>query len=351
MLTDVFFRRYKGTPLFTSFKEPHRVAMAQTAKIIVDQLFPFHVAGKENEFAKKNLQRIHDALAMEIGVDTLSNEWYQYETGPAGNRETRWAQRTIADIIKNFMNETFGPKYSADNYLKFRISLIEVAFRQREEQNIQANMNLPGQIHNAQQLKPEVRKLLGKLAPTVEALSAENVSLNASFQANVNELNTRFRQADLRLSYHNGFVQIAEDELIGDQLEKPFWALVADPKWKNVDTDMKEALDLRDNDGRDPAFFAARALESTIKLISGQMGVSTGKERSAANFIDNLRSDRAGKFLDGWEAEMLHAFFREVRNPLGHGAGEAPMHTLSGPQTNWAIETCMAWIKNLIQRT
>lgn len=63
------------------------------------------------------------------------------------------------------------------------------------------------------------------------------------------------------------------------QVETPFWSTVSDKTWMNVDTDMKEALDLRDSDGPDPAFYAARALESTVKIISDRKGWTTGKEK------------------------------------------------------------------------
>lgn len=58
-----------------------------------------------------------------------------------------------------------------------------------------------------------------------------------------------------------------------------------------MDHDIKEAIDLRDTHGRDPAFYAARALESTIKIISDEKGLSTAKERGAHNYIDNLKRD------------------------------------------------------------
>ncbi len=54
---------------------------------------------------------------------------------------------------------------------------------------------------------------------------------------------------------------------LGGQIEAPFWELVSAPKWKNVDTDMKEAFDRRDNDERDPAVYAAHALESASGLF------------------------------------------------------------------------------------
>jgi hypothetical protein len=45
------------------------------------------------------------------------------------------------------------------------------------------------------------------------------------------------------------------------------------------------AFDLRDSQGRDPAFYAARALESTIKIISDDKQLTTGREKGAANYI------------------------------------------------------------------
>jgi hypothetical protein len=122
---------------------------------------------------------------------------------------------------------------------------------------------------------------------------------------------------------------------------------VADPKWKNVDHDMKEAIDLRDANGRDPAFYAAKALESTVKIISDERQLSNGKERGAANYIDNLKR---GSVIEDWEADTLKAFFSKIRNPLGHGPGAGTMPNLNKQQTDWAIETCMTWAKTLIRR-
>jgi len=173
------------------------------------------------------------------------------------------------------------------------------------------------------------------------------MSVNAKFQTAVNELNARFRQANCPLHYHNGFIQISEDQTVAQEIETPFWKLVVEPKWHNVDHDMKEAIDLRDMGGRDPAFYAARSLESTIKIISGEKQLTTGKEKGAHNYIDNLRG---AKLIEVWEMEALKDFFTKVRNPFGHGPGAAPMPSLTDHQTNWAIENSMIWIKSLIRR-
>jgi hypothetical protein len=133
--------------------------------------------------------------------------------------------------------------------------------------------------------------------------------MNHNFRNAVEELNIRFRQADCKLNYHNGFLQIANDSRIEGQIEAPFWKLVSAPRWKNVDTDMKEAFDRRDNDARDPAFYAARALESAIKIISDEKRWTHGKEKGAHNYVDNLCSNA---FVTGWEATALKHIFTNL---------------------------------------
>ena len=113
---------------------------------------------------------------------------------------------------------------------------------------------------------------------------------------------------------------------------------------------MKEAFDRRDGRDRDPALYAAKALESTIKIISDDKGWTHGGEKGAHSYIDNLGSEKNGRFVTPWERDALKAFFTFVRNPLGHGPGNEPMPELSAQQTDWAIETCMSWIKTLIGR-
>lgn len=163
--------------------------------------------------------------------------------------------------------------------------------------------------------------------------------------------NSRFRQARIELHYHNGILQFARDELTETRTAEPCWTLLRDAKWTNVDRELKEAIEHADGQRQDAAFHAAKALESTIKIISDDKGWSTGRERgAAANYIDNLVSQQNGRFLAPWESDMLKAYFIDVRNPHGHGAGSQPPPVLTPHQTEWAIETTMAWIKNLVRR-
>ncbi|MFA6125332.1 MAG: hypothetical protein WC704_16100 [Sphingomonas sp.] len=154
----------------------------------------------------------------------------------------------------------------------------------------------------------------------------------------------------LRLIYRNGRFDPSDGPAVEQAVHDPFWDLIVDARWDNVRTDMQQALALRDNGGPNPALYAARALESTVKIISGQKGWLTGRERGAANVIDTLVSARNGRFIEPWEAEMLKRFFADVRNPDAHGAGAAPQPQLTPVQTSWAIEFCMISIKSLLQR-
>lgn len=113
---------------------------------------------------------------------------------------------------------------------------------------------------------------------------------------------------------------------------------------------MKEALDRRDSNGKDPAIFAAKALESAIKIVSDTKGWTRGTEKGAAHYVDNLVSAANGSYLLAWEGDMLKDYFRKVRNSLGHGPGLEPMPELTLPQTDWAIEAAMSWVRSLIRR-
>jgi hypothetical protein len=50
----------------------------------------------------------------------------------------------------------------------------------------------------------------------------------------------------------------------------------------------------------DAVTYATKALESTLKIISDESGWSTGNERGAVNYIENLQS--SGRFIAAWEA-------------------------------------------------
>jgi hypothetical protein len=342
MLTDIFAYRYAQPRLWETFYEEHRRLIVQGFQLLND-ICPYYVSGKESgtEFWKQ----IHDLLARELGLKELSPQHWGYY-----NPQEVWlsGQYTTVQMCEKWMLTSFDGTISADRFIKERLSLVEIGFRQHGEFVAGRNAKLAESITVAELFdKRGERKGLWVPGNSAHGVRAANASLNAKFLEAVNELNARFRQANCQLHYHNGFIQISEDQTVAQEIETPFWKLVAEPKWQNVDHDMKEAIDLRDTGGRDPAFYAARSLESTIKIISDEKQLTNGKERGAHNYIDNLRG---AKLIEVWEMEALKDFFTKVRNPFGHGPGAAPMPSLTDHQTNWAIENSMIWIKSLIRR-
>jgi hypothetical protein len=239
---------------------------------------------------------------------------------------------------------------NVDGFIKERISFIELVMRLREDEIAQINAQLPATLLEAQLRDSRFRGDIRLPGSAVDGAKAWNAALNATYNDQVTELNERFRRAGAPLSYHNGFIQVSVDQTIEIHVAKPFWDLVADPLWANVDIDMKEALDRRDSNDKDPALFAAKALESAIKIVSNIKGWTRGTETGASAYIDNLVSKNNGSLLAPWEGEMLKDYFRKVRNSLGHGPGSEPMPNLAPPQTDWAIETAMSWIRSLVRR-
>lgn len=292
--------------------------------------------------AKARWTAIHDKLSMELGLSELAPKYYVSATSAS--------TKSMNQVCKDFVCAKFEGSASVDRFMKERISFIELAFREREEELSEINLKLPKQLAAATlQDKPQTIRGF-RIQSSEGSIKAYNASLNDRFCASVDELNERLRQAGYNLNYHNGFIQMSDDELVEEQIEKEFWSITKDPLWKNVDIDMKEAIDLRDSNGRDPSLYAAKALESTIKIISAEKKWTRGSEKGAHNYIDNLSSKKNGKFIDAWESDTLKSFFTSVRNPLGHGPGNEVMPTLTPQQTNWAIETCMSWIKSLVKR-
>jgi hypothetical protein len=349
MLTDIFANRYASVPIWSAFGEPERRLLVQGFRILNEHICPYWLDGKEYEYGKNFWIDLHRRVSMELGLSSLSPLAYSYTTNWMGKPYTTSGTWTMDKVCENWMLQQFDGCQSADAFIKERLSLVEIGFRKRGDTIAEANRQLESQIASNRiglKRRPPGIRLPGDPA---DGLKAMNARMNTEFQSAIDELNTRFAQARCELNYHNGFIQRSTDTLSYQQIERPFWALVADPQWKNVDLDMKEALDQRDSGARDPAFYAARALESTIKIICDLRGLTQGGEKGAHNFIDNLASQKVG-FVASWEGDTLKHFFTKVRNPMGHGPGSATMITLSEQQTTWAIEFCMTWIKSLICR-
>jgi hypothetical protein len=350
MLTDIFAYRYLDQPIWGAHSEAEQRLLNQTFGIVKDSL-PYYVDGKEDEKNKAKWKLLHDRLARELGVDELSKRYYSYAQKSALGQDYPVSGWFSWDhVCGEFVNAKYAGQYDSDRFIKERISFIELALRLRGEEVAQANANLPAALQQAAFRDATVRSGARIPGSAVDGVKAWNAAINMTFHNQVLELNERFRRAKAPLTYHNGFIQFAMDQRIEQQVAKPFWDLVSDPLWMNVDIDMKEALDRRDSNDKDPAIFAAKALESAIKIVSDTKQWTRGTENGAAQYVDNLVSKANGSFLTPWEGDMLKDYFRKVRNSVGHGPGSEPMPELSLAQTDWAIETAMSWVRTLVRR-
>lgn len=354
MLTDVFFRRYSNRPMFDSVGPKEAAFFAQAYRIVNEQIWKYYgYNGQIDEKVKAIWINIHGRLSMEIGVKELSPTYYPYKSEWMGNSNTFHGQYEINTVIENWLTSKFTENLDPDVFVKRRLSFVELAFRIHEEQVSEANAKFSRELKAA-----EVQDALSKgndnrmrvPGSRVDSIRAINKNLNTAFEANVYELNERLKQAGMPLHYHNGFIQISQDALVKVEIEQPFWQLVKDAQWKNVSLDMAEALDRRDKGSRDPSFYAAKALESTIKIICELKGWVTGAERGVSDFLSHLENKINGGFIESWERKSIQRFFSDVRNDLGHGPGSKDMPNLTVPQIEQTIEFCMSWIKSLIKR-
>lgn len=319
MITDVLFKRYPERWIYQD-RVPQNLALLvrQAALVLHDD-----VAAK-----LPNRARLFEVperrLARELGIIALGR--------------TPTSEQNCLDFLGqpyDLWNDSHG---EPDTFLKLRLSLIELLFREAEailrslapRQDITSWWSLVSKRSSPPRIAIE-----DALAATVQA---------------VEELNSRFQEAGVPFEYHAGIIQRVDDRMTNEQIDQPFWALVSDPKYSNVDTDIKEAIDRRDAGKADAAFYAMKALESAIRILSDELGRTRSTERGAADFIDNLVASKPTRFIEVWEAEALKSLFRELRNPLGHGAGANTPLALSTHHSTWAIESSMSWIKSLVRR-
>lgn len=351
MLTDVFFRRYANRPMFASVGQKETAFFVQAYRIINEQIWTYYGYDKKvDESIKAIWTNLHDRLSMEIGVKELSPKYYSYQTEWMGKPHTTSGWNAMNFVVEQWLNFKFAENMDPDMFVKRRLSFVELAFRTREDQIAQANADFPKQLAGAKMQDKMSRGPMTLQGRRSDGLRAMNESINRMFVANVNELNERFKQADMPLHYHNGFIQITHDERLQEQVEQPFWLLVKDPKWKNVSIDMAEAVDRRDTGGRDPSFYAAKSLESAIKIICDIKTFTTGNEKGVSDFLNHLESKANGAFIESWERQSIQRFYSDVRNDLGHGPGSKEMPNLTSQQIDQTIEFCMSWTKSLIKR-
>ncbi|MHC2338076.1 MULTISPECIES: hypothetical protein [unclassified Bradyrhizobium] len=134
---------------------------------------------------------------------------------------------------------------TTDTSLKVRLSLVELLFRSAEERARELSRAAPEAITKVARAEQSI-----PAGPDGDALSRRDPTF-------------------------------ARDELTKTRIADALLGVNARCKWADVDRELKEAIEHADVQHHDEAFHAAKALESTIKIISDDKGWSTGRERGA----------------------------------------------------------------------
>jgi hypothetical protein len=314
MITDIFATRYEDLK-FDQDRAENIISptVVQASYIFFDDVQP------KLKFTDEFFRRVNLLLSRELGLQSLDEFSWQ------------GVDHTEEKTSYHFVSQPFEPispwHREPDYFCKTRLSMLELLFREAEAL---------------------VRK--GYLPAPSGRQPVDGFKVKTAMTEAIKELKERRRANRTGLDYNNGLLHFARDELTTQRIAEPFWEIVTNPKWEVVEQEMKEAFDRLDHGQHDAFIHAAKALESTVKIISDDKGWSTGNEKGAANYIDNLVSAKNGRFIEVWEAEALKLIFSNLRNPHSHGGGSNPPPRLSDHQQTWAIESCMSWIKGLLRR-
>lgn len=157
-------------------------------------------------------------------------------------------------------------------------------------------------------------------------------------------INKPLDRAGLSIKFRNGQFVVIDDDLISSEIDRPLWSALAKPGLENTHEYLERAIMERDKGIGDPALSAAKALESVLGRIIEVHDIETKRNGGAAHLLDKIC--QFGLISD-WEREMFKSFYRDVRNPLSHGAaGQIPV--LSNQQNEWAIRFCIIAIARLL---
>lgn len=319
LITDAFFRRYPARLVWTD--EPSRnyqSFLEQSAQIIFVDLSP------KLNLTIEFFRDCHDALCREIGIGSLNLERnYDAKCGEFLNQKY------------DLWNNAHG---TPDQFLKYRLSLIEIILQRADRFALE--------MLSSVLIKPK-RNWLGVPAYFLESSEFTNRLL---IENAIIELNKRFKQTGLPFHFHNGMIQSNDDQLLQDLIATPCWEILNNPIFRHADLELKTALDRADNGYSDAAFYAAKSLESVIKIICSQKEWNVKEGGGVSLYIDQLQSKNNGDYITGWEADNLKWFFSNIRNPQAHGTGTKEPLQLTAVQQKWAIDFCMSWIKSLVSR-
>lgn len=146
--------------------------------------------------------------------------------------------------------------------------------------------------------------------------------------AAIEELNYRLRQNGLGYEFLNGVIIKKSNTVTHEKIIKPALKLLTDEKFRGAEDEYLTAFEcFRNGDNKDAILNAAKAFESTMKIICLELGYAFDEKRSTAKpLIEVLKSN---SFFPDYLQEHLTAICKAletgaptVRNrKTGHGQG------------------------------
>ena len=210
MLTDVFHKRYPHVwHFYQGVPREICVFLRQGAQIIFQDLKP-HLRDTE-----ELCHTAYSKLVRELGHGLYNG---------------RSAEDTCVGALcesYDLWNDAHG---SSEQFAQYRFSLLELLMSEME----------------AEFAKPITDSGFSLFKKSQAASGSQSDPRKDAFRKAVQELNHRLRESRIPFHYHNGIFQSGTDGVTESQVHEPFWTLLQDPKWKNVDIDIKEAIDRRD---------------------------------------------------------------------------------------------------------
>lgn len=348
MITDIFSRRYSeydlkiGNSFFIQLFNIYDGYDIGIHRTLLDKVqgYPY------STFADEHIRIIaqsQEKLCNELGYRNLDNLLYKDTEDTAGG----------FNDYRIFKNYAFDESVSSLD----KISFFEILFRKAEEHLKNEIRFLENNIPKYEVKSSEIIKkskeenanYYNEDKKKLEESIPQLVRKKNSLESMQTEINQRLKLHKLEFMYHNGYFQKSSDPILESNIATPFWNIISDPKYKNVETDILEALDRYESGGRDSALYAAKALESMMKIICDERGFTTGNEKGAANYLSHLNSSKNNTLIINYEKEELLSLFR-IRNAQGHGPGSEPMPKLTNQQTLRYIHSIMVWISSIAKR-
>lgn len=347
MITDIFLERYEhheavGSLDWSVCKAP----LTQAAQILFDEAYPEIVELSDvGLFTVDDIEsvcrEVHNRVIRELAVERIR------------------AGRNYTDICRNVLTKGSDIFDDIPQFHLLAFSFLELLFAAFEQQvngGLQELVALRDKIGARGGMNVTATNFgafeIGTRTPSkLEEIDHRIPSLQKTLSSAIDELNYRLGKAGLELRYHNTKLQLADEGPAAAEIEEPFWRLFADRKWNSAVKDFQEAIDRRDNNGRDPTAVALQGLESIVKIICNEKGRATGKERGFADWVNSLvREVNGSRFIEVWEKDMLIALNSEARNPHNHGPGAAPHPIKTPQQVSFCISCAMAWAQSLATR-